>query len=72
MYIDILAKISEVLGTDVNTLIYGEKNSEDKRRRIIKWVVSVAVLLIFAAAVLKPKAILKILQADITLWGRDL
>ncbi len=57
--IDVLVKIAEVLETDVNTLIYGEKEKEDKKKKIIRWLVSALLFIVFAFVVIKVEGQLK-------------
>ena len=51
--IDILVKIAEVLETDVNTLIYGEKEKEDKKKKVIRLVVFVVLLAVMFFVTMK-------------------
>ena len=57
--IDILVKIAEVLETDVNTLIYGEKEKEDKKKKLIRIVVFAVLLAVMFFVTVKADAHLK-------------
>ena len=49
--LDMLVKLADVLETDINTLIYGEKGKEDKKKRIIKWIILATIFIILFFAV---------------------
>ncbi len=49
--IDMLIKISETLGTDVTTLIYGVQRAKPEKKEIKKLFISAAILLLFGVAV---------------------
>ncbi len=51
--IDILVKIAEVLDTDVNTIIYGEKEEKDRKKRFTRDIILAVIWIVFAVAVFK-------------------
>jgi len=69
--LDILVKIAEVLETDVNTLIYGEKEKEDRKKKIIRWIILVVLFAVFFFVVVSMESHLKLLMTRyFIIWPR--
>ncbi|MBE6007913.1 MAG: helix-turn-helix transcriptional regulator [Lachnospiraceae bacterium] len=69
--LDILVKIADMLETDANTLIYGEREKEDKKKKIIRWIIlAVIFAVLFFIVIMLEKELKYFMTRYYIVWPR--